>query len=163
MASRSIRRLIRAFITGSRTPRSQRKKELVACIRPNTVYTLRYTCQYRSGSSFPPCNPHATPFRICLPFFQTKSLAALPAASTPSAHARPLPERQVNGRCQKALQGNDLAPCHRTARLDRQVRQTKPGTLRRIGWGTEMIQILNFHLHMEQITRYNKLTVDQGG
>ncbi len=163
MASRSIRPLILAFITGSRTPRSQRKKESVACIRPNTVYTLRYMCQYRSGSSFPPCNPDATRFRICLPFFQTKSLAALPTASTPSAHVRLLHGGQVNASFQQALQGNDLAPFHPTARPDHQVHQTKPGPLRRIGWGTEMIQNLNFHLHMEQIMRYNKLTVDQGG
>jgi hypothetical protein len=34
------------------------------------------------------CNPHATRFRICLPFFQTKSLAALTDASTLTTNAR---------------------------------------------------------------------------
>ena len=34
------------------------------------------------------CNPHATRFRICLPFFQTKIVAALTDASTLATNAR---------------------------------------------------------------------------
>jgi hypothetical protein len=102
-------------------------------------------------------------FAIACLFSKQKVLPRCP----PHQHQVLTPGRymggQVNGRCQQAFQGNDLAPFHPTARPDHQVHQTKPDPLRRIGWGTELIQNLNFHLHMEQITRYKKLTVDQGG